>query len=317
MALSLKQLTCACVYLAEAAGTAIAEIMQKGFAVKSKAPEDYQTEADRTAESMIVGGLKNQWPTLKVVGEEACEDGAAPPVPDLSVVPTLNHLEWKGQDVLVNADDVCVWVDPLDGTKEFVIGNKGAVTVLVGVAEKGVPVAGVVHRPFAENGISRTVWSAPNQGVRGILTPGKVDAAESESQQSTQSGVVTPTVVVSASRPTKQIESSIEALNPVNVIRAGGCGNKILMVLEGAAHAMIMPTSGMKKWDTCAPAAVLRTAGGSLSDGNGSDLVYVDDGQYMHDGVVASLGIEHGDLVAAVRSARLEHGVKGIPSASL
>jgi len=46
--------------------------------------------------------------------------------------------------------DVTVWVDPLDGTREFVEGPEhwGAVTVLIGVAVKGVPVAGVIHQPF-------------------------------------------------------------------------------------------------------------------------------------------------------------------------
>ena len=46
--------------------------------------------------------------------------------------------------------DVTVWVDPLDGTREFVEGPEhwGSVTVLIGVAVKGVPVAGVIHQPF-------------------------------------------------------------------------------------------------------------------------------------------------------------------------
>ena len=46
--------------------------------------------------------------------------------------------------------DVTVWVDPLDGTREFVEGPEfwSGVTVLIGVAVKGVPVAGVIHQPF-------------------------------------------------------------------------------------------------------------------------------------------------------------------------
>ncbi len=41
-----------------------------------------------------------------------------------------------------------VWVDPLDGTKEFLKGNLSAVTVLIGLSLEGVPSIGVVHYPF-------------------------------------------------------------------------------------------------------------------------------------------------------------------------
>ena len=44
-----------------------------------------------------------------------------------------------------------VWVDPLDGTTEFVNGNLSGVTVLIGLAIDGVPKIGVVHNPYRTN----------------------------------------------------------------------------------------------------------------------------------------------------------------------
>jgi 3'-phosphoadenosine 5'-phosphosulfate (PAPS) 3'-phosphatase len=44
-----------------------------------------------------------------------------------------------------------VWIDPLDGTKDFTMGNLSAVTVLIGLAIDGVPKLGVVHNPFKTN----------------------------------------------------------------------------------------------------------------------------------------------------------------------
>jgi len=43
-----------------------------------------------------------------------------------------------------------VWVDPLDGTSDFVIGNLTAVTVLIGLAINDYSRIGIVHHPFSE-----------------------------------------------------------------------------------------------------------------------------------------------------------------------
>jgi len=48
-------------------------------------------------------------------------------------------------------EDATVWIDPLDGTKDFCKGNLSAVTVLIGLAIDGVPKLGVVHNPFKTN----------------------------------------------------------------------------------------------------------------------------------------------------------------------
>lgn len=58
-----------------------------------------------------------------------------------------------GEDILSEFDtfsteNALVWIDPLDGTKDFTLGNLSAVTVLIGLAINGVPKIGVVHHPF-------------------------------------------------------------------------------------------------------------------------------------------------------------------------
>jgi len=47
-----------------------------------------------------------------------------------------------------DTDEAVVWIDPLDGTSDFVKGNLTAVTVLIGLAIKGKSRLGVVHKPF-------------------------------------------------------------------------------------------------------------------------------------------------------------------------
>ena len=49
-----------------------------------------------------------------------------------------------------NTNDAVVWIDPLDGTSDFVANNLPAVTVLIGLSIKGKSRAGIVHNPFSE-----------------------------------------------------------------------------------------------------------------------------------------------------------------------
>lgn len=61
-----------------------------------------------------------------------------------------------------------VWIDPLDGTSDFVKGNLSAVTVLIGVAIDGLPKIGVVHNPFKENdakSVGVTVFGTQEHGA--------------------------------------------------------------------------------------------------------------------------------------------------------
>ena len=49
---------------------------------------------------------------------------------------------------------------------------------------------------------------------------------------------------------------------------------QVLLVIEGKAHAYVFASPGCKKWDTCAPEAVLHAAGGKLTDIHGNYYQY-------------------------------------------
>jgi 3'(2'), 5'-bisphosphate nucleotidase len=44
--------------------------------------------------------------------------------------------------------------------------------------------------------------------------------------------------------------------------------------MEGKAHAYVFASPGCKKWDTCAPEAILHAAGGKLTDMLGRSYQY-------------------------------------------
>lgn len=66
----------------------------------------------------------------------------------------------------------------------------------------------------------------------------------------------------------------------------------MLQLLEGKASAYVFASGGCKKWDTCAPEAVLAAAGGRLTDMLGRRYSYSRDVPRPNSsGVLATLSI--------------------------
>ncbi len=145
----------------------------------------------------------------------------------------------------------------------YITGFIEHVTVLIGISVKGEPVAGVIHRPFLNNG--QTYWALKGLGTRGItvVTPPPPPQTPEELR-----------IVITRSHYTDLIHKTADALNPKEILRMGGCGNKILLVVEGKADAYVYPSPGTKKWDSCAGDAIMREVGGVLTDVNGQLLRY-------------------------------------------
>jgi len=169
-------------------------------------------------------------------------------------------------------EDVFIWVDPLDGTREYTQGPEMSkeVTVLIGIAWKGKPIAGVVNQPFFEKdqSLGRYLW--------GIVGLGAYDSYKGK--------LVNPTIgldkerkkkiVTTRSHITELLRRDLNNIPNSETIHAGGAGYKVLHVIEGLADCYIYPRNGTKRWDTCAPEAILRSMNGTLTDAFGNDYCY-------------------------------------------
>lgn len=80
----------------------------------------------------------------------------------------------------------------------------------------------------------------------------------------------------------------------------------MLYLLEGKAHAYIYPSPGCKRWDTAAPEAVLRAAGGALTDRFGNKYSYNKDNEMdplNSTGVFATApAIDHNEFMKLILS---------------
>uniref|UniRef100_A0A023FE96 3'(2'),5'-bisphosphate nucleotidase 1 n=2 Tax=Amblyomma cajennense TaxID=34607 RepID=A0A023FE96_AMBCJ len=118
----------------------------------------------------------------------------------------------------------------------------------------------------------RTMWGIVGVGAFGISrTPPPSDKK-----------IITTT----RSHSSPIINSCIESMKPDEVLRVGGAGHKVLLLIEGKAHAYVFPSKGCKKWDTCAPEAILHATGGLLTDIHGNRLQYHKDVDHVNSGGV-------------------------------
>lgn len=71
------------------------------------------------------------------------------------------------------------WVDPLDGSSGLAEGHTEHLTSIIGVAVQERPLLGVVHKPFAGQGNSKTFVGLPESGLFTISTSSRGDASGS------------------------------------------------------------------------------------------------------------------------------------------
>lgn len=169
----------------------------------------------------------------------------------------------------MDADTITIYVDPLDSTNSYTQGYLIDVTVLIGIAINDKAVAGVIHQPFynfkanesnPNEQLGRTMWGVVGLGAFGIT---KMDPPRTEH-----------IVVTTRSHRGPINDKAVESLHPTQVLRVGGSGHKVINLIEGEAHVYVYASGGTKKWDTCAPDAILQAVGGKSTDIHGDELHY-------------------------------------------
>ena len=200
-----------------------------------------------------------------------------------------------------------VWVDPLDGTKEYTQGPEVSheVTVLIGVSWKGKPIAGVMNQPFYKRSdeiLGRYLWGIVGLGAFDSLQ-GKLSAPQRVSDSMRR-------IVTTRSHMTGIIKRDLTSIPNSQLLQCGGAGYKVLTVIDGLADCYIYPRDGTKRWDTCAPEAILRSLGGKLTDVFGKDYDYARNELNVVEnchGLVASI---HGDAEHSVYLNQLSDELK-------
>jgi 3'(2'), 5'-bisphosphate nucleotidase len=231
-----------------AGGAAVRALYSGGDVwVEEKNPGDPVTEADHAANRAIHEVLGESFPTDPILSEES-------PPPDEGL--RLGRL-WV--------------VDPLDGTKEFIARN-GEFAVMVGFADRGAAVLGAVYQPDPGR-----LWLGVAAGGawEADVIPGH-DHAPAWRRLALDGEDDPDPIRLTRSRShmDPRIQRLQEILGNVDVVPSGSVGIKCTLIATDRADLYVHPVPFLKEWDTCAPEAILRGAGGRVTDCAGSPLRY-------------------------------------------
>lgn len=259
--------------IAREAAVVIREVYRTQFAVDFKAPRDPVTEADRRANTLICERLAALFPNVPIVAEESEPDTFA---------------EYRTAERIF-------FVDPLDGTREFVARN-GEFVVMIGFVDGQRATAGVIHAP--ESGISwlgevgQGAYQVDAQGVRKPITVSSV-ATLSEAR-----------IVGSRSHRNPDLERALSALGARELVALGSAGLKASAVSHAAADAYVAPHYAGMRWDACASDALIHAAGGKLTNSHGEPFDYRSASLDNDRGILASNGLLHDAIVARLAATR-------------
>ncbi|MDP7033964.1 MAG: 3'(2'),5'-bisphosphate nucleotidase CysQ [Planctomycetota bacterium] len=239
--------------------------MQGRVGVDRKRGGEVVTDADRMANERICRGLSEAFPGDSICAEETV---------DYEFRPTGDRL-W--------------WVDPVDGTREFVDGRDDY-AVMVGLAVKGEAVLGVVYQPR-----KKRMWT----GVTGGEAYEWIEGEDKPRLLKTSAVCVSSEMrmAVSRSHRSAQVGDVVEILGIESEVPCGSVGVKVGLLLRCEADLYPHPGGGTKRWDTCAPEAILRAGGGQLTDVLGQPIDYSGREIANQGGFLASNGSIHEEIL--------------------
>jgi 3'(2'), 5'-bisphosphate nucleotidase len=248
--------------IARQAAEIVMRVYAAPFEVDYKAKDDPVTRADREANEFASARLAEAFPGQFIVAEES------------------DPKTYEG----FAGSDATWFVDPLDGTREFVARN-GEFAVMLGLAERGRASVGVIVAPVWGRSfvgiVGRGAWEVAADGSRHPIHV---------SSHGTLSG---SSFVVSRSRNPERVKEFALAVGAREAVSHGSSGLKGVLVALGRHDVYYQPGNAGMRWDACATEALVRAAGGECTDADGGVVDYGSKDLLNGRGLLATNGVLH------------------------
>jgi ADP-ribosylglycohydrolase/fructose-1,6-bisphosphatase/inositol monophosphatase family enzyme len=232
-----------------------------------------KADADVEAEGAIRGRLLASFPSWGYLGEETGRVAAAPGEP--------------------------IWlVDPNDGTRDYLTGQRGS-AVAIGLFAEGQPVLGVVFAfAYPDSAGDLFAWAEGCARLtrNGVALEPRLPAALGPLE-----------VVLVSSKGDRDPEGNLRCAEPARFRSLASIAHRLAVAAAGeAAAATSLHSPGA--WDYAAGHALVRAAGGVLLDQRGSEIVYAEDGESA-----TRFAFAASPPVAAELASRSWHDIRGGP----
>jgi len=226
----------------------IKKLEQKNEILKNKNNDDPVTLADLEVNELIINRINQKYQDTNwdILSEE-----------NFKIESNFsNNVDW-------------LWVlDPLDGTKDFIQGTQNYAMHLA-LNYKRKPYIGVVLIPEKDElwiSFAEKLWCENRDG-------------NIRKQNLSETNILKEmTIVTSKNHRNEKLKDLIEKINFKKTIVMGSIGCKVASIIRGDSDiyiALSLPgKTAPKDWDFAAPEAILKAAGGSITNIDNEDLVY-------------------------------------------
>ncbi len=257
---------------AREAARVVLEVYATTFSVDRKLADEPVTSADRRANAVICSRIAQAFPNDGIVAEES-----VPSDRDALAHQTSKRRVW--------------FIDPLDGTKEFIARN-GEFSVMIGLAIEGRANLGIVCQPT-----TGAIWVGASSEGTWRIDP---DGSKTPCGVSNTTRLSEASLVVSRSHRPRALLGVLDRLPVRTQLLCGSVGLKAQRIASGEAdlYVYMHQPFGAKLWDGCAPESLVRGAGGRVTDTCGCDLMYAGTELELQSGFVASNGRLHDEAIA-------------------
>lgn len=266
--------------LARKAGEKILEFYALEIIAEEKLGLDNFTEpvtiADKTASKIIVEGLSIAFPEDAILSEEET---------DTSEIRLAKERVWM--------------IDPIDGTWGF-IKKDGDFGVQIGLTENGEVILGVVYLPLYD----QLFYASKNHGA--FLSEKGENPVRLK--VSGKSNFTEMKIASSRNHRSPKMHRIIEDFGFSQEIQRGSVGLKVGLIAQQIADLYVHLSPRTKFWDSCAPQIILEEAGGKFTDLFGFPFVYNLKDAQNHNGILATNGITHEEVLLRLKPLLNEFG---------
>ena len=226
----------------------IKKLEQKNEILKNKNNDDPVTLADLEVNELIINRINQTYQDTnwEILSEENFKIQSN----------YFNNVDW-------------LWVlDPLDGTKDFIQGTQSYAMHLA-LNYKRKPYIGIVLIPEKEE-----LWISYEEKIWCENRDGNI-----RKQNMSETNILEKmTIVTSKNHRNQKLKDLIEKINFKKTILMGSIGCKVASIIRGESDiyiALSLPgKTAPKDWDFAAPEAILKAAGGSITNIDNEELVY-------------------------------------------
>ena len=226
----------------------IKKLEQKNEILKNKNNDEPVTLADLEVNELIINRINQSYQDTnwEILSEENFKIKSN----------YFNNVDW-------------LWVlDPLDGTKDFIQGTQNYAMHLA-LNYKRKPYIGIVLIPEKDE-----LWISDGEKIWCENRDGNI-----RKQNISETNILEKmTIVTSKNHRNQKLKDLIEKINFKKTMLMGSIGCKVASIIRGESDIYISLSlpgkTAPKDWDFAAPEAILKAAGGSITNIDNEELVY-------------------------------------------